>query len=101
MYLVSDSLNIPYQMYPLIRGKRFAIELCGLPSVDVVLDISFVRVVEATFRSLHPLLVVKRLIDVELQRLYSCGIVDVEIEVINEMADVVAICNGIEVQHVG
>src|ERR1700746_3396561 len=100
MYLAPHAFHVPNQIHPCIGWKRFAVDRRGLPAIDVIPDVPLARAVEITLRSPHPSIPPKCLIDVELQRLRSSGIVDVKVEVISELAHAVSATDGIEVQHV-
>src|SRR5436190_2483676 len=99
--LITDTFHIPHQMNPCIRRKWLAIIDGGLPPVHIVPNIPFAGIIEAAFRSPYPAIASKSLIDIKFQRLRSIGIVNVEVEVVYEMAHIIAARDGIEVQHVG
>src|SRR5207302_2880167 len=101
MDLISDAFDIPHKMNPGVRREWFAVIYRGLPASEVIPDIRFNGAVEVALRSPDPAIYAEGPVDVELQSLGSVGIVDVEIEVIREVADVVASSNRVEVEHVG
>src|SRR5260370_16720962 len=54
VHLVPDSFDVPYQVNPCCRRKRFTVDGCRLPSVDVIPDIPFAATIKITLRPPYP-----------------------------------------------
>ena len=78
------------------NGGRFP---AGIRSV--VPDVPKARPFLTTFRSPNPTLASERLIQVKLESLRSRGIINVEIQIVGEVADVVSARDRVEVKLIG
>src|SRR5579864_975372 len=99
--LVADALDVPDQMNPRVRRKRCTGHGRGFPAVDVVPDVPLTRAVKVALGTPHPTLAAKGLIEVKLQCLRRSRVVDIEVQVVSEMAHSVATANRIPIQLVG
>src|SRR6266851_4582944 len=100
VHLVSYAFDVPYQVNPCCRRKRFTVDGCRLPSVDVIPDIPFAGAIEITLRAPYPAGSAKGLVEIEFQRLRSSGCVDIKIQVITEVTYAIPAADGVVIDHV-
>ena len=88
MHLIAHALKLPYQVYPGICGKTGGIarHLGGDPAALAVPDIPRLVIFEIAFSSKDPTVVAEILIHIELQRLWTRGIVNHYVHVVSEVA---------------
>src|SRR5579859_4109718 len=100
--LISYTLHGPYQMNPSLRREGCARNRSWDPAGiwSIVPNVPLAGRIEVTFRTPHPALPAKSLVQIKLKSLRYVWIINVKIQVIHEMTDVVPTRDRVEVKDI-
>lgn len=101
--LVAHALDIPDEVSPSIGGESVAGDVRFAPGkIGVIPDIpdSGRLALEITIRAPNPTNAANTLVDVEFQGLWRGGILEIEVQVIGEVARLIAALDGVELEPV-